>query len=64
MRGSEAVAEVLRREGVENVFCFPANKMIDTAAAVGLRALLRGGVARSNQLGPAHTPGHHRPRPR
>ncbi|MER5527316.1 thiamine pyrophosphate-requiring protein [Streptomyces sp. NPDC002677] len=40
MRGSEAVAEVLRREGVENVFCFPANKMIDTAAAVGIRPIV------------------------
>jgi thiamine pyrophosphate-dependent acetolactate synthase large subunit-like protein len=40
MRGSQAVAEVLRREGIENVFCFPANKMIDTAAAVGIRPIV------------------------
>jgi thiamine pyrophosphate-dependent acetolactate synthase large subunit-like protein len=33
MKGSQAVAEVLRREGVTMVFCFPSNKMIDTAAA-------------------------------
>src|SRR4029077_19483219 len=37
MKGSQAVAEVLRREGVQEVFCFPANKMIDTAAAAGIR---------------------------
>jgi thiamine pyrophosphate-dependent acetolactate synthase large subunit-like protein len=40
MKGSQAVAEVLRREGVDTVFCFPANKMIDTAAAVGIRPIV------------------------
>jgi thiamine pyrophosphate-dependent acetolactate synthase large subunit-like protein len=40
MKGSQAVAEVLRREGVKTVFCFPANKMIDTAAAVGIRPVV------------------------
>ncbi len=40
MKASQAVAEVLRREGVEQVFCFPANKMIDTAAAVGIRPIV------------------------
>ncbi|HWN00027.1 MAG TPA: thiamine pyrophosphate-requiring protein [Streptosporangiaceae bacterium] len=40
MKGSQAVAEVLRREGVDTVFCFPANKMIDTAAAAGIRPVV------------------------
>ncbi|HEX4657236.1 MAG TPA: thiamine pyrophosphate-requiring protein [Streptosporangiaceae bacterium] len=40
MKGSQAVAEVLRREGVDTVFCFPANKMIDTAAALGIRPVV------------------------
>jgi thiamine pyrophosphate-dependent acetolactate synthase large subunit-like protein len=40
MRGSEVVAEVLRREGVDVVFAFPANKMIDTAAALGIRPII------------------------
>jgi thiamine pyrophosphate-dependent acetolactate synthase large subunit-like protein len=40
VKGSQAVAEVLRREGVDTVFCFPANKMIDTAAAVGIRPVV------------------------
>ena len=40
MKGSQAVAEVLRREGVDTIFCFPANKMIDTAAAVGIRPIV------------------------
>jgi thiamine pyrophosphate-dependent acetolactate synthase large subunit-like protein len=40
VKGSQAVAEVLRREGVDTVFCFPANKMIDTAAAAGIRPVV------------------------
>ena len=40
MKASQAVAEALRREGVEQVFCFPANKMIDTAAEVGIRPIV------------------------
>src|SRR6266567_8909085 len=40
MRGSEAVAEVLKREGIERVFCFPSNKMIDTAAGLGIRTVV------------------------
>jgi thiamine pyrophosphate-dependent acetolactate synthase large subunit-like protein len=40
MKGSQAVAEVLRREGVDTIFCFPANKMIDTAAAAGIRPIV------------------------
>ena len=40
MKGSQAVAEVVGREGVEEVFCFPANKMIVTAAAVGIRPVV------------------------
>jgi thiamine pyrophosphate-dependent acetolactate synthase large subunit-like protein len=40
MLGSQAVAEVLRREGIQEVFCFPSNKMIDTAAEVGIRPIV------------------------
>ena len=40
MRGGEAVAEVLRREGVEVVFCLPSNALIDEAAAVGIRPIV------------------------
>jgi acetolactate synthase-1/2/3 large subunit len=40
MQGSQAVAEALRREGVDTVFCFPSNKMIDTAAEVGIRPIV------------------------
>jgi len=40
MKGYAAVAEVLRREGVENVFCFPASPLIDAAAAAGIRPIV------------------------
>jgi thiamine pyrophosphate-dependent acetolactate synthase large subunit-like protein len=40
MKGSAAIAEVLKREGVESVFCFPANALIDAAAAAGIRPII------------------------
>jgi acetolactate synthase-1/2/3 large subunit len=40
MRGGQAVAEVLVREGVEVVFCLPSNAMIDEAAARGIRPIV------------------------
>ena len=40
MRGDAVVAEVLKREGVEYLFCFPHNPLIDAAAAVGIRPIL------------------------
>lgn len=40
MLGSEAVAEVLRREDVEYVFCFPSNKLIDAVAALGIKPVV------------------------
>jgi acetolactate synthase-1/2/3 large subunit len=40
MNGGQAVAEVLRREGVEVVFCFPSNPLIDAVASVGIRPIV------------------------
>jgi thiamine pyrophosphate-dependent acetolactate synthase large subunit-like protein len=40
MKGSAAIAEVLKREGVDSVFCFPANVLIDAAAAAGIRPIV------------------------
>jgi thiamine pyrophosphate-dependent acetolactate synthase large subunit-like protein len=40
MNGGQAVAEVLRQEGVEVVFCFPSNPLIDAAAAVGIQPIV------------------------
>jgi len=40
MNGGQAVAEVLRREGVELVFCFPSNPLIDSLAEVGIKPIV------------------------
>lgn len=40
MRGDAVVAEILKREGVEYLFCFPHNPLIDAAAAAGIRPIL------------------------
>lgn len=40
MNAAEAVARILADEGVEQVFCFPSNPLIDAAAAVGIRPVV------------------------
>jgi thiamine pyrophosphate-dependent acetolactate synthase large subunit-like protein len=40
MKAVESVAEILKREGVEYLFCFPNNPLIDAAARVGIRPIL------------------------
>src|SRR5438477_3493009 len=40
MKGSDAVAQVLQREGVEHLFSYPANPIIDAAAALGIRPII------------------------
>jgi len=46
MRGTEAIARVLKAEGVEYLTCFPMNEIIDAAAAVGIRPI----VARTERV--------------
>jgi acetolactate synthase-1/2/3 large subunit len=40
MKGIEAIARILKREGVEYLFCFPINPLIDAAAAEGIRPIM------------------------
>ncbi len=40
MQGIDAVAQILKTEGVENLFCFPANSLIDACARVGIRPIM------------------------
>jgi thiamine pyrophosphate-dependent acetolactate synthase large subunit-like protein len=40
MKGVEAIAQILKQEGVEYLFSYPANSLIDAAAAVGIRPIL------------------------
>lgn len=43
MRGTEAVARILKLEGVEFLFAYPNNPLIDTAARVGIRPIIARG---------------------
>ncbi len=40
MKGAAAVAHILQQEGVESLFCFPVNPVIDTAAQLGIRPIM------------------------
>jgi glyoxylate carboligase len=40
MKGVDAVANILKREGVEYLFCFPNNSLIDACAKIGIRPIL------------------------
>lgn len=40
MKGVTAIAHVLKLEGVEYLFCFPSNPLIEAAAVAGIRPIL------------------------
>ena len=40
MYGKTAIASILKREGVEYLFCFPNNALIDAGAAAGIRPII------------------------
>ncbi|MBB3149171.1 acetolactate synthase-1/2/3 large subunit [Phyllobacterium trifolii] len=40
MNGADVIAEILKREGVEYLTCFPHSEIIDSASAVGIRPIL------------------------
>ena len=40
MRANEAIARILKREGTEFLFCFPAHGVIDACAAEGIRPII------------------------
>lgn len=40
MKASSAIAQILKAEGTEYLFCFPVNALIDEAAAIGIRPIV------------------------
>ena len=40
MQVSEAIADILKREGVEQVFCFPLTPILDSLADAGIRPII------------------------
>src|SRR5436190_22058618 len=47
MKGGAMIAEALKREGVDCVFCFPQNPLIDAIADAGIRPI----VCRQERVG-------------
>ena len=47
MRTVDAIAEILKREGVEYLSCFPTTPMIEAAAQAGIRPI----VCRQERVG-------------
>jgi acetolactate synthase-1/2/3 large subunit len=47
MRGAEAIAEILKREGTEFLVCYPRNAVIDACAAIDIRTI----VCRQERVG-------------
>jgi thiamine pyrophosphate-dependent acetolactate synthase large subunit-like protein len=40
VKGADLVADILKREGVDTLFCFPINPIIDACAQAGIRPVL------------------------
>jgi acetolactate synthase-1/2/3 large subunit len=40
MKGASLVAHILKQEGIDHLFCFPTNPLIDAAAEVGIRPIM------------------------
>ena len=40
MNGSQAIAEILKRESVEQVFCFPFTPIMEELAEAGIRPIV------------------------
>jgi len=40
MNAAEAIVEILKREGIKEMFCFPTTSIIETAVAGGLRPII------------------------
>lgn len=40
MRAADAIVEILKREGIDTLFCFPTTSIIENAVAAGLRPII------------------------
>src|SRR5579862_2459767 len=40
MNGSQAIAEILKREGVEQIFCFPFTPILEALTEAGIRPIV------------------------
>jgi len=56
MRVVDAIAEVLKREGVDHIFCYPVNSLIEACAEAGIRPI----VCRQERVGMGMADGYGR----
>ena len=56
MKGADVVAEILKREGVKTLPCYPRNGIIEAAAAIGILPIVirQERVAVHMEIGRAH----------
>jgi len=47
MKVMDAITEILKREGISTMFCFPTTPIIESAAAAGIRSV----VCRQERVG-------------
>ena len=40
MKAIDCIASILQQDGVEHLFCYPANPLIDAAASIGIRPIM------------------------
>ncbi|MDB5697325.1 MAG: thiamine pyrophosphate-dependent enzyme possible carboligase or decarboxylase, partial [Alphaproteobacteria bacterium] len=40
MNGAQVIAEILKREGTDILFCYPRNPLIDACAEIDIRPIL------------------------
>jgi len=40
LKSTTMIAEILKREGTDHIFCFPVNPLIDAAAEAGIRPIM------------------------
>ena len=56
MNGAQAIAEILKREGIEFLACYPRHDLIEASAALGIRPI----VCRQERVGMAIADGFSR----
>jgi len=40
LKSTSAIADILKREGIDHIFCFPVNPLIDAAAEIGIKPIM------------------------
>ena len=60
MHGADAVAQILKQEGMEYLFSYPNHPLIDAAAKLGIRPIIARGEKTLINIADGYTPRHQR----